>query len=222
MAQRTIQTFIGNYIAFYRPNKRTYSIISYNHPRRIWIPNNEQIQNGTVSLNKMVSELVNVNIVYKQDKKVECKTDGEYIVWVNGNITHNVPILHKRSSSAHSLPNNYFTHEFRCTDQSMIPPVVALWDLVPLPVQQLPIAVLHRVRTPKEIPQRIAWILAEDASKKEDLCPITLEPISPLTAAVTSCFHVFDANAIASWFQTHSECPVCKTNCVTTVCFSEK
>ena len=44
-------------------------------------------------------------------------------------------------------------------------------------------------------------------------CPITLEPITPESAAATSCFHVFDANAIASWLasdDSHGACPTCK------------
>jgi hypothetical protein len=139
-------------------------------------------------------------------------------------MTHNVPIIRKLGNSAINFPNTYYSFEFQCTVNSILPPVDALWELAPLPIQQVPapVPVIQRVRTPKEIPQRIAWIIAEDASKKEDTCPITLELISPLTAAVTSCYHVFDANAIASWFETHTECPVCKTKCVTTVCFTEK
>ena len=221
MAQRTIETFIGNYIAIYRPNKKTYSILSYNHPKGLWIPNYEHVQDGTVLLNQMITELVNVTITYKQNKKVDCKANGNYIVWINENVTHNVPILYKQLFSERSFPSTYFSYEFSCGHYSILPPVVALWDLVPLPIQLVPIAVLHRVRHPIEIPQRIARIIADDASKKKDTCPITLELISPLKAAVTSCYHVFDASALASWFETHSECPMCKTNCVITVCFSE-
>jgi hypothetical protein len=57
---------------------------------------------------------------------------------------------------------------------------------------------------------RIAWIIAEDASKKGETCAITLDEISPITASVTSCYHVFTTSALETWFQTKSICPVCK------------
>jgi SUMO ligase MMS21 Smc5/6 complex component len=44
----------------------------------------------------------------------------------------------------------------------------------------------------------------------EATCPITMEPITAATAAVTSCFHVFEANAIAIWLTDHQTCPTCK------------
>jgi hypothetical protein len=76
---------------------------------------------------------------------------------------------------------------------------------------------------PEEIPQRIAWIVAEDACKRGEDCSITLDAITPITAAVTSCFHVFDADAIAKWLESTpgSLCPMCKKAAVATVCFTE-
>jgi len=66
---------------------------------------------------------------------------------------------------------------------------------------------------------RIAWIIAEDASKKGETCAITLDEVSPLTASVTSCYHVFDTKALNIWFQTNTTCPVCKQKTVATKAF---
>jgi hypothetical protein len=66
---------------------------------------------------------------------------------------------------------------------------------------------------------RIAWIIAEDASKKGETCAITLDEVSPLTASVTSCYHVFDTKALNIWFQTNNTCPVCKQKTVATKAF---
>ena len=66
---------------------------------------------------------------------------------------------------------------------------------------------------------RIAWIIAEDASKKGDKCAITLDELSPLTASVTSCYHVFTTTALDIWFQTNHTCPVCKQRTVATRAF---
>jgi len=225
MAQRSIQTFNSSYIAIYRPNKRTYSILKFNHNHRAWHSNNILIHQDTLSLNQIQTDIVNVKIAYRNDKFVDCTANGKYLVWINGQDTYTIAILRKHPQSR-DFPPSYFTYEFPCTNESILPPVDILWILAPVVAPVIPVvpplrmAIIHRVRTPKEIPQRIAWIIAEDACKKEDTCPITLEPISPLTAAVTSCYHIFDANAIASWFERHSECPVCKTKCVTTICFN--
>ena len=72
------------------------------------------------------------------------------------------------------------------------------------------------------IPRRIAWLIAEAAQKEGEQCGITFDEISPLTAAVTTCFHCFDANAIEIWFRQATAngqdhlCPMCRKRCLTT------
>jgi len=63
---------------------------------------------------------------------------------------------------------------------------------------------------PTAIPKFVADALIAASVAAEATCPITMEPISPATAAVTSCFHVFDANAIAIWLTNNHTCPTCK------------
>lgn len=60
------------------------------------------------------------------------------------------------------------------------------------------------------LPKFVADALVRDAAAADAICPITMEPITIATAAVTSCFHVFDANAIAIWLVDHRTCPTCK------------
>lgn len=60
------------------------------------------------------------------------------------------------------------------------------------------------------LPKFVADALIRDAVAAAANCPITMEPITADTAAVTSCFHVFDANAIAIWLADHRTCPTCK------------
>jgi len=113
-------------------------------------------------------------------------------------------------------------------------PVVAAAPVAPAPAPAAPVvarvprpvaagAVPRNIILPEKIPQRIAWIVAEDACKRSEDCSITLDPITPITAAVTSCFHVFDADAIAKWLESTpgSLCPMCKKAAVATVCFTE-
>jgi len=44
-------------------------------------------------------------------------------------------------------------------------------------------------------------------------CPITFEPIQEVTAAVTSCQHVFKRDAIIHWLKKNTTCPVCREEC---------
>jgi hypothetical protein len=71
---------------------------------------------------------------------------------------------------------------------------------------------------PVAIPSYVAKLLIADAVATNAVCPITLEPIIA-TDSVTSCFHVFNADAIASWLATDESrgtCPTCKQACVVT------
>ena len=63
------------------------------------------------------------------------------------------------------------------------------------------------------LPQYIVNLIAEDAQSKSEICPITMDPIQSNTSAVTSCFHVFERDAIASWRVVNLTCPVCKQHC---------
>jgi ankyrin repeat protein len=48
---------------------------------------------------------------------------------------------------------------------------------------------------------------------KNELCPITYEPLTIETSSITSCYHAFDKNAIQDWFKTKNNCPVCREKC---------
>jgi len=67
--------------------------------------------------------------------------------------------------------------------------------------------------TSSTIPTFVRNLLIEEAIEKKQDCPITMEPITTDSATVTSCYHVFDKDAIAIWLTTHTTCPVCKQEC---------
>ena len=60
------------------------------------------------------------------------------------------------------------------------------------------------------IPQRIAILIAEDAVKRGEICPISLNPITIENSSVTSCFHLFEKESAKVWFHSHNTCPICK------------
>lgn len=75
---------------------------------------------------------------------------------------------------------------------------------------------------PKAIPRRIAWLIAEDACKNNQECPISMDAITPITAKVTNCFHVFDGASLDTWLQTHNTCPLCKQICTAVAAYVDE
>jgi hypothetical protein len=74
------------------------------------------------------------------------------------------------------------------------------------------------VAEPAPIPKFVADTLIRDAVSRAATCPITMEPLAPETTAVTSCFHLFERDAIAAWMaQAGNCCAVCKQRTVLTV-----
>jgi hypothetical protein len=142
------------------------------------------------------------------------KAQGEFLLLGTTRIT-----LLKRISGA-TIPNAWKGHELGpLIERTGVDLAVSLWDLAPPAAPVPPPMVLGTVI--EAIPKRIAWLVAEEAAKHEEKCPITMEPISPLTASVTRCVHTFDAEAIASWLANHTTCPQCRKTCVATVAYTE-
>lgn len=67
---------------------------------------------------------------------------------------------------------------------------------------------------PPTIPQYVANLVAREAETKKEKCSITLEDITFENASVTSCFHVFNREAITQHRATgNRQCPVCRQTC---------
>jgi hypothetical protein len=66
------------------------------------------------------------------------------------------------------------------------------------------------------IPQHAIRAMLRDAAMQEESCPITGEDIDIVNGAITSCFHLFEKNAIATWLalpNSQDKCPVCNNKC---------
>jgi hypothetical protein len=62
-----------------------------------------------------------------------------------------------------------------------------------------------------QIPTRVAEVLKRDAVAKGDSCPISMEDFTASSkVAITSCFHLFQEDALTTWLQSHTACPLCK------------
>jgi hypothetical protein len=153
---------------------------------------------------------VDVKLMNNAMVRIECR--GEFLLLGTTRIT-----LVKRIAGA-TIPNAWKGHELGpLIERAGVELAVTLWDVAPLP----PAVPAVIVATVEPIPKRIAWLIAEDAAKQEEKCPITMEPISPITASVTSCFHTFDSEAIATWLVNHTTCPQCRKKCEATVAYTE-
>jgi hypothetical protein len=98
-----------------------------------------------------------------------------------------------------------WVHQYEMIDKSL----VRLATDIALPIPHTPATEL--VLPP--IPAFVATLLIEDAIAKKQDCSITMEPISATTATVTSCYHVFNKDAIQQWLERNTSCPVCKQKC---------
>jgi hypothetical protein len=208
MPNADIQTFIGNLVAIYRPVKKTYAIIEWIHQNAYWkryLVDPDHASNISIRIFISQPATVKINISSHATHYVNCVAAGEYLFYDN----RPVPIIQKLPASEWNFPQSFYAGEFTCDRFSEHDPntVPTLWTVYP-PIQAQPQP--NVVTNAEPLPKRIAWLVAEDASKKGETCSITLDPISPITASVTSCYHVFDKDAIQKWLLTNPLCPMCK------------
>jgi hypothetical protein len=210
-----IHNFTTNLIAFWRPQKHSYHALTWDDQRRHWRPWYGAIQGG-LSKHRSATHTGSgsVEIKLMNNTMLRLRAEGEFLLLGTTRIT-----LVKRASGA-TIPSAWKNHELGpLTERTGVDLAVSLWGIAPTPEPILPPMVLGMVVDP--IPKRIAWMVAEDAAKHDEKCPITMEPISPITASVTSCFHTFESEAIAAWLTNHSTCPQCRKNCVVTVAYTD-
>jgi hypothetical protein len=212
-----IHTFVGQYICFFRRNKKTYYALKWDNTSRKWLRSNPLLPDLTLHRSN-VSREGNVTIsvaTYANGaaKIIPITADGFYIK--SGDIR--IPILKARNS----LGQAFMMREYTALDTPFTQTDERLWSIqvVPPPIEipVPPLAVLQ-----EKIPKRIAWLIAEDASKTGETCPISTNTISPITASVTTCYHVFETDAINEWVQrnpVNTPCPVCRKPCEVTVAF---
>lgn len=74
------------------------------------------------------------------------------------------------------------------------------------------------VPTLDPIPLFVAETLLEKAIAAEEMCPISIEPFTKGSTIVTSCFHIFQKEALDEWRTKHVSCPLCKKTCAITIC----
>jgi hypothetical protein len=219
-----IHNFTGNLIAFYRPIKRTYFFLKWFDATQKWHMCEED--HPQISLHKSTAHdamgEVNINVhLGRSTRNIHITADRCFLK--SGPVY--IPIVKKTGGAVEgiqglkeyivTMPHDAATYEMNTT----------LWMRRLPQAQALPIVPVLQAPAPEPMPQRIAWLIAEDASKRNEICPITQDEISPITACVTTCFHVFNTEAFERWAQQRAAqvtpCPMCRKGCSMTIAYLE-
>ena len=193
-----IQSFVGRQIAIWRAQKKTFYALEWDGDSRTWrswVPSNVDDLSRHTSSHRPGYATINIDT----GRSLVARSIGEFLY----NAYHTIPIV----KISGQVPNTWKVREFgHAIPMAPGLSIEILWIAAPEPEPEpeVPVPVL---------PRRIAVLVAENAVKNNDRCPITMEPISPLTAAVTTCYHVFDGAAIMTWLASNSQCPECRQPC---------
>lgn len=93
------------------------------------------------------------------------------------------------------------------------PPPVTRTTTLPSPVSRPSGTNSHALPSSERLPAFILEAYIRDAISRHTTCPITMEPLTtPSQVAVTNCYHLFDATALATWRASSGEdkCPTCR------------
>jgi hypothetical protein len=154
---------------------------------------------------------------------------GRSLVYTNANQRIEYPLIVLADIGTNSIPA-INDHSFLPLVNQPVPaapanvPAVAHAPHVPNPAlipphAQVPIVVNQNAKPNyaiTELPQHAIRAILRDAAMHEETCAITGEEIDVANGAVTSCFHLFEKNAIATWLampNSRDKCPVCSTRC---------
>jgi hypothetical protein len=189
-----IGSFVGFNLAIYRPIKKTYYILTWCTARSRWGPG----QIVAEGLSKHQSLLHTTAFT----ASLNLLTGSLVTVWATGTYLYNpnlvIPIIGIRGA----VPQGWKENGVCVTEERIRNVEQRLWTP--------PVAPPSKVQG--QIPKRIAQIIAAATS---DPCPITMDAIT--AAGVTSCYHVFDAEAITTWLASNPQCPQCREPCSVTL-----
>ena len=179
--------------------RRVYIVRPTNHGSVFYTVRDDDIENTyhTAVLKKRQGR-VNHYITWKNERK--CLT--------RGNLKY--PVLRITPMSSLPVVN---INTFIPIVQPQQPAPVQPTPVVPVPV---PVPEAPKIYTIATIPQHAVRAMLRDAAMHEETCSITGDEIDVTNGAVTSCFHLFEKNAIATWLampNSQDKCPVCNYKC---------
>jgi hypothetical protein len=236
MAAQQLQNFNNNFVAFYRPQKREYCLLTWSPATRHWWKAELDEHDTPLTLHRSTVHppaTGHINVKSRIAIRIDFTAQGFFVKTTNTqtNQVSTIPILSLTPQAYRNIPASMKKKSYFATQPAAeYEQAQALWTVAPAPQANQqpaprPLAPQPASVQVEAIPKRIAWLIAAEAEKQEENCPITMDTISPLTAAVTTCFHCFDAEALAAWNVTRgggaTECPLCKKKCLFTKAFDE-
>lgn len=214
--EEQIQTFDGELLAFWRPRKRTFYFLQWDDTFSRWQHYEGEHAPFTIHKSSFHRDgTVNIRVKgSRQLLKVNC--DGRFLRLDN--------LIIPIAKGDRPAPPNRIKKEYTLSEVMAAPAAYLverrLW-IVRTPVAPVTTPTVTVASTKLEpIPRRIAWLIADDACHNNETCSISLENITPITASVTTCFHVFQTEHLNTWFKQQVDgggrrtCPVCRKRCV--------
>jgi len=95
-------------------------------------------------------------------------------------------------------------------ESARVPTLLLNMEYTIIPIQTSTPHVPPPKTTLLPFPRHLVAAVLANAEREGATCPITMEPITKATAAVTSCGHIFQTEAITRWLTTHTTCPECR------------
>jgi len=177
-------------------NNRTIHVFrNVNHQARFYnvIANNFQRDRREISTKKSSGRVISTAIWNHR---------GQSLEYVDGPDRSTYPIVNMPAANIPIINTGTF---IPIVNEAPPVPVTA-----PVPPVHKPSYIISK------IPQHTIRALLRDAAMSEEVCAITGEELDVTNGAVTSCFHLFEKNAIATWLampNSRDKCPVCNEHC---------
>lgn len=142
----------------------------------------------------------------------------QYKAWLpNSEIIMTHQLLRIEVHSIYRSVNSEMFNQILLRNSSR-PPRVSTPPIRPGTVQRVSQPIRNSTVRPLVLPQTVGQIILHNARLGSEECPITSTRYSEIAhLSVTSCFHVFETDSIEQWRETHSTCPVCRTEIINLV-----
>jgi hypothetical protein len=138
-------------------------------------------------------------------------TDGSYGEGLTSAEVSVAEMLYSRLSAD---TVTYTTTELTATMEAALRPLLDWPALDPTLIMIPSVRIVQEAAQPPPpplpLPKHVAVLVIDKAVSEGAQCPITMETLTKETAAVTSCGHVFQAEALRTWLSARGTCPECR------------
>ena len=150
-------------------------------------------------------------------------TDGSYVEGITSAEVSAAETLYR------GLSNDTYTTELSVSLETALRPLLDWPALDPTLIMIPSVRIVYgetesqqQQQQPQALPKHVAALVIDKAISEGALCPITMETLTAETAAVTSCGHVFQAEALHTWLSARGTCPECRQMAVATAAAEPK